>query len=118
MYGTTACSRCNSMHRGGDCPAHSTLMELDPEAGVDQASLAYTQLPVPAELTVKPSGIPGAGLGVFANKFIPRNMKMGPYEGKRVEMGEVANTAYAWEVINCPLYCVELTQSHQNSGDV
>ena len=65
---------------------------------MDQASLTYTQLPVPAELTVKASGIPGAGLGVFSKHLIPRNVKMGPYEGKKVEEEEVGNMAYAWEV--------------------
>lgn len=82
----------------GDCPAHSTLKELDPKAGVDQASLSHTQLPVPAELTVKPSEIPGAGLGVFATKFIQRNVRLGPFEGKRMDEDEVPNTSYAWEV--------------------
>ena len=76
------CGDCSSVHLG-DCPARSTLSELDPKAGVDQASLTYTQLPVPAELTVKAPGIPGAGLGVFSNQLIPRNVKMGPYEGKK-----------------------------------
>ena len=75
------CSDCSSVHLG-DCPAHSTLSELDPKAGVDQASLTYTQLPVPAEL----SGIPGA---VFSQQLIPRNVKMGPFEGKKVEEEEV-----------------------------
>ena len=88
------CGDCSSVHLG-DCPARSTLSELDPKAGVDQASLTYTQLPVPAELTVKASGIPGAGLGVFSKQLIPRNVKMGPFEGKKEEVG---NMAYAWEV--------------------
>ena len=47
-----------------------------------------TQLPVPAELTVKPSCIPDAGLGVFANR-------MGPYE---VDMGDLSTTDYTCEV--------------------
>ena len=76
----------------------TTLRELDPKAGEDQASLTYTQLPVPAELTVKTSGIPGAGLGVFANQLIPRNVKMGPFEGKKVEEEEVEDVSCAWEV--------------------
>ena len=76
----------------------TTLRELDPKAGEDQASLTYTQLPVPAELTVKTSGIPGAELGVFANQLIPRNVKMGPFEGKKVEEEEVEDVSCAWEV--------------------
>ena len=52
---------------------------------MDQASLTYAQLPVPAEL----SGISGAGLGVFSQQLIPRNVKMGPFEGKKVDEEEV-----------------------------
>ena len=77
------------------------MKELDPDADIDQDSLTYTQLPVPGELTVRPSHIPDAGLGVFAKEFIPRGVKFGPYEGRRVEkddMGDVPNTAYSWEV--------------------
>lgn len=88
-------------------PEYSAL----PVASYDQASLTYTALPVPAQLTVKPSLIPGAGLGVFATTFISEGVKMGPYEGKRVNMEEVGNfynTAYAWEVREI-LYCVLLT---------
>ena len=50
---------------------------------------------------MKRSCIPGAGLGVFAKSFIPRGIRVGPYEGKRVDkqdMGDVSDTAYAWEV--------------------
>lgn len=84
--------------RESQVPDHSTLSELNPKAGVDQASLTYTQLPVPAELTVKASKIPGAGLGVFANQLIPRNVKLGPLKGKRVEEKEAGKVSYAWEV--------------------
>jgi len=73
-------------------------MELDADAGSDQASLSYTLLPVPSKLTVKPSQIPEAGLGVFASKFIPKRVKLGSYEGRRVERGEKCNVAYSWEV--------------------
>ena len=96
----TVCDDCNTLHHG-DCPVHGPLKELDPSAGIDLASLMFTQLPVPAQLTVKRSCIPGAGLGVFAKSFIPRGIRVGPYEGKRVDkqdMGDVSDTAYAWEV--------------------
>ena len=56
---------------------------------------------MPTQLRVKPSSIPRAGLGVFAKQFIPRGVRVGPYEGERVEkddIGDLANTTYAWEV--------------------
>ena len=56
----------------------------------------------PAELTVKPSKIPNAGLGVFATQFIPRRVRVGPYEGRRVlkeELTKREDTSYMWEVV-------------------
>ena len=53
---------------------------------------------MPAELTVKTSGIPGAELGVFANQLIPTNVKMGPLKGKKIEGEEVGDVSCAWEV--------------------
>ena len=96
----TVCDECNKLHRG-ECPVHGPLPELDHTAGYDQASLAFTELPVPAQLTVKTSRIPGAGLGVFATSFIPKGVKLGQYEGKRVagkDVKSLSTTAYAWEV--------------------
>ena len=62
------------------------------------------QLPVPAQLMVKMSSIPGAGLGVFANhEGIARGVKFGPYVGKKVPASHVdedTNTSYMWEVCN------------------
>ena len=68
---------------------------------MDQDALTHTQLPVPSPLTVKRSSIAGAGLGVFTKQFIPKGVRVGPYEGRRVDkedMGDLQNTAYAWEV--------------------
>ena len=77
---------CNELYHG-EHPVHGPLSELDPTAGDDQASLVYAQLPVPAQLTVRPSVIPGAGLGVFAVSRINKGvrldlMKAGKWPGK------------------------------------
>ena len=56
---------------------------------------------VPAEVSVRRSAIPDAGLGVVARQFIPRGVKVGPYEGRRVgsrEMEDENDTSYMWEV--------------------
>ena len=97
---TTVCDYCDSLYHG-HCPVHGPLKELDPTAGFDQASLTYTQLPVPAEVTIRQSVIPGAGLGVFTTRFIPKGVQVGPYEGRKVELvdlGDLENTSYLWEV--------------------
>ena len=80
---------------------HGPLSELDLTAGYDQASITYTQLQVPAQLTVRPSGIPGTGLGIFAVSCINKGIRVGPYEGRKVpqeDVGELHNMAYAWQV--------------------
>ena len=56
---------------------------------------------IPSQVTVKPSSRPGAGLGVFAQQMIPRGVKVGPYVGRKVPVGEVeedTDTSYMWEV--------------------
>ena len=102
------CDDCNQLHHG-ECPVFGPLSELDSTAGHDQASLAYTQLPVPAQLTVRPSQIPGAGLGVFATTSIDKGVRMGPYKGKLVDkddMRDLHNTANAVEVRNGMFVCI------------
>lgn len=97
------CDDCDVLHHG-DCPTHGPLKPLDDITEHDQASLTYTSIPVPTQLTVKPSTIPGAGLGVFATQFIPKRVRVGPYEGKRVakqDLKDFNNNEYSWEVCLC-----------------
>ena len=94
------CDDCNTFYLG-DCPIHGPLKLLDDTAGLDEASLTYTQLPVPCPLTVRTSSIKGAGLGVFTNQLIPKGVRMGPYKGRIVDehdMGDLQDTTYTWEV--------------------
>ena len=42
-----------------------------------------------------------SGLGVFAKEFIPRGLKVGPYQGTVVfkeDMEDIEDTSYMWEV--------------------
>ena len=55
------------------------------------------------QLRVKQSSIKDAGLGVFATKAIPKNIKMGPYKGVILQENEIMpnrDCSYLWEVIN------------------
>ena len=95
------CDNCEEIHLG-NCPVHGPLLTLDPSSGHDEASLQYTTLFVPSELTVKPCKIPNAGLGVFAKQFIPCGVRFGPYEVRRVlkeALTKGEDTSYMWEVL-------------------
>ena len=86
-----------------ECPVHGPLSELDPTAGYDQASLDKTQPPVPAQLTVRPTPIPGEKLRVFATTFIGKGVRVGPYVGDIVnkdDMGGLHNSVNVGEVRN------------------
>ena len=99
-YLPTLCVKCNKLHHG-ECPIHEPLPELDLTVGHDQASLVFTELPVPAQLNMKASYIPGSGLGVFATSFIPKDVKLGQFEGKKVTGEDVENvqrTDHVWKV--------------------
>ena len=111
---STVCEDCSELHKG-DCPVRGPMLMLDPASGHDEASLKYTSVPVPADLTIQPPKIPGAGLGVFATSIVPRGVRFGPYKGRKVLKSKVdssTNTSYMWEVrnheymIDCTdLYC-------------
>ena len=75
-YPPTVCDKCNKLHHGA-CPVHGPLPELDHTVGYDKASLAFTELPPPAKLTMKISLIPGTGVGVFATMLICKGVDLG-----------------------------------------
>ena len=94
------CEECGQINRG-DCPVHGPLIPLDEEAGQDEDSKQFTTVFIPKQLTVKPSTIPNAGLGLFAKEFLPNGVRCGPYVGTEVpkeEVGSGVDTAYMWEV--------------------
>ena len=50
-----------------------------------------------------------SGLGVFAKEFIPRGLKVGPYQGSVVfkeDMENIEDTSYMWEVHACTIGCM------------
>ena len=103
------CEDCDELHKG-DCPVRGPILSLDSSHGHDEASLQHTSVPVPADLTVAPSTIPNAGLGVFAKNIIPRGVQFGPYMGRKVLKDHVdssTDTSYMWEVR--PLHGIRCT---------
>ena len=56
------------------------------------------KLSLPPGLVVKDAGIPGAGQGVWAEKFFPKGVRFGPYGGEIVDEEVGRESGYAWEV--------------------
>ena len=59
-----------------------------------------------------------SGLGVFAKEFIPRGLKVGPYQGSVVfkeDMENVEDTSYMWEVHKLTLLPTCLLHAHTPS---
>ena len=55
-------------------------------------------LSLPSGLVIKPSSIPTAGAGVWAEAPVPKGVRFGPYEGVIVEDSEEAHSGYCWQV--------------------
>ena len=95
------------MSHDGNCPIHGSVPRLSHKCGYDQASLAYTKLPIPKQFTVKPSLIDGAGLGLFANLVINKGVELGCYEGREIlykDIDEDYCCDYAWVVRKVEFY--------------
>ena len=63
-------------------PGYEDLSVLPSTTAFDQALLAHTLPPVPAQLMVRLSPSHCGQFGVFANTLISKDVKMGPYIGK------------------------------------
>ena len=61
---------------------------------------AKRSVPPSLGLIVKESGIPGAGLGIWAEKFLPANLRFGPYRGETFfyDAKGADESGYSWLV--------------------
>lgn len=55
-------------------------------------------LTTPPGISIRNSSIPNAGLGAWADMFIPRNTILGYYEGVMVPIDVIKDASYAWIV--------------------
>ncbi|XP_045178773.2 zinc finger protein 85-like isoform X2 [Mercenaria mercenaria] len=92
------CEECNKEY-DMDCPVHGALeyirdAEVSSEYDPDRA--LHT---LPPGLVVKPSGIVGAGLGVFTEEEIQPRVMFGPYGGVKIydEM-KAHDSGYCWQI--------------------
>lgn len=68
---------------------------------IGESIIDFKSHELPEGLTLKPSGIPGVGMGVWTTVVIQPGIKMGPFEGKIIpieKMGEEKDTSLLWEV--------------------
>ncbi|XP_071821723.1 PR domain zinc finger protein 12-like [Apostichopus japonicus] len=58
-------------------------------------------MPMPSQVTLSPSSIPGSAIGVFTRDWIKEGTEMGPYTGRIVLPNDVSpnlNNSFMWEV--------------------
>ncbi|XP_070174800.1 histone-lysine N-methyltransferase PRDM9-like [Littorina saxatilis] len=94
------CEECNQEHEG-DCPEHGPFLHVTdtPVPVKKRGDPKRAMKTLPPGLEVKVSGIPDAGLGVFATKFFPLRTRFGPYEGRRVKDPDIAHSSgYCWQI--------------------
>ena len=65
------------------------------------SQMSYALASFPDEVTLCISSIPGTRYGVCAKQYVPVGTWIGPYEGKRITLGDFTadtNTSHMWEV--------------------
>ncbi|CAM4735904.1 unnamed protein product [Leuciscus chuanchicus] len=60
-------------------------------------------IPIPADLELRESSVPGAGLGIWAKVKIRMGERFGPYNG--LQSATVKETTYGWEVCGDDMAC-------------
>ena len=90
--------------------SNSTLNRLEdtPVPSYDCENRANRTLP--PGMVVRQSGIPGAGLGVWAEKYFPAGIHFGPYGGDiyHYHMHHSNIGSYTWKVSNEHTQCQKL----------
>lgn len=68
-------------------------------------------MPMPSQVTLSPSSIPGSAIGVFTRDWIKEGTEMGPYTGRIVLPNDVSpnlNNSFMWEVIIFKLFFLHI----------
>ncbi|KAB0405038.1 hypothetical protein E2I00_013571, partial [Balaenoptera physalus] len=89
------------------CAAHGAPTFVK-DSAVEKGHPNRSALTLPPGLSIRPSGIPEAGLGVWNEASdLPLGLHFGPYEGQITEDEEAANSGYSWLITkgrNCYEY--------------
>ncbi|KAM9696478.1 histone-lysine N-methyltransferase PRDM7-like [Dama dama] len=100
------CEECQNFFIDS-CAAHGPPSFVK-DCAVEKGHANRSALTLPPGLSIRLSGIPDAGLGVWNEASdLPLGMHFGPYEGKITDDEEAANSGYAWQITkgrNCYEY--------------
>ncbi|XP_043769800.1 histone-lysine N-methyltransferase PRDM9-like [Cervus elaphus] len=100
------CEECQNFFIDS-CAAHGPPTFVK-DCAVEKGHANRSALTLPPGLSIRLSGIPDAGLGVWNEASdLPLGLHFGPYEGKITDDEEAANSGYAWLITkgrNCYEY--------------
>ncbi|CAN0563642.1 unnamed protein product, partial [Rangifer tarandus platyrhynchus] len=100
------CEQCQNFFIDS-CAAHGPPAFVKDRA-VPKGHADRSALTLPPGLSIRRSGIPDAGLGVWNEASdLPRGLHFGPYEGQITDDEEAANNGYSWLITkgrNCYEY--------------
>ena len=96
------CQECQNFFIDS-CDAHGPPTFVK-DSVVERGHANRSALTLPPGLSIKLSGIPEAGLGVWNEaSHLPLGLHFGPYEGQITDDKEAINSGYSWLVRNNPL---------------
>ncbi|XP_057567684.1 histone-lysine N-methyltransferase PRDM7 [Hippopotamus amphibius kiboko] len=100
------CEKCQNFFIDS-CTAHGPPTFVK-DSAVEKGHPNRSALTLPPGLSIRSSGIPEAGLGVWNEASdLPLGLHFGPYEGQITEDEEAANSGYSWLITkgrNCYEY--------------
>ena len=75
-----------------ECPDYGHLSKLQTGVAYDYPFMTYTHAPVPVQVTVQPSSIPGASLGLFSTTTIKKGVCIDPNDRDKVSKSRDSTT--------------------------
>ena len=103
------CEKCQNFIKS--CAVHG-LPTFVKDCAVEKGHVNRLALSLPAGLSIRPSGIPEAVLGVWNEvSDLPLGLHFGSYKGQIIDDEEAANSGYSW-LVRTPLIPCPLTSNH------
>ena len=103
------CEKCQNFIKS--CAVHG-LPTFVKDCAVEKWHVNRLALSLPAGLSIRPSGIPEAVLGVWNEvSDLPLGLHFGSYKGQIIDDEEAANSGYSW-LVRTPLIPCPLTSNH------